>query len=202
MELSWLLIVSCIALLLIFDFTNGFHDTANMVASVIASRAMTPGQVILLVSVFTFIGPVLGGTAVANTLGGFVSLETLPRETAISVLLSGTLGAIFLNLLTWWRGLPSSSSHALIGGLSGAVLIAAGSEHIVWGGQELFTHGQWTGLTKILATLIFSPILGLVVGWSLHKIMRICLRRSHPGISQSLRRFQWLSVAWLAFSHA
>ena len=201
MELSWLLIVSCIALLLIFDFTNGFHDTANMVASVIASRAMTPGQVILLVSVFTFIGPVLGGTAVANTLGGFVSLETLPRETAISVLLSGTLGAIFLNLLTWWRGLPSSSSHALIGGLSGAVLIAAGSEHIVWGGQELFTHGQWTGLTKILATLIFSPILGLVVGWSLHKIMRICLRRSHPGISQSLRRFQWLSVAWLAFSH-
>ena len=201
MELSWFLIGSCIVLLLIFDFTNGFHDTANMVASVLASRAMTPGQVILLVSVFTFIGPLLAGTAVANTIGGFVTLETLPKNTAIGVLLSGTVGAIVLNLLTWWRGLPSSSSHALIGGLSGAVLISAGSEHIVWGGQELFEHGHWTGLTKILATLIFSPILGIGVGWFVHKIMRVCLRRSHPGISQSLRHLQWISVGWLAFSH-
>ena len=81
MELSWILVGSCIVLLVLFDFTNGFHDTANMVASVVACRAMTPVQAITVVSVFTFLGPLLGGTAVANTMGGFVTLETLPTAT-------------------------------------------------------------------------------------------------------------------------
>ena len=131
MALSWILIISCITLLVLFDFTNGFNDTANMVASVIASRAMTPTQAILLVSLFTFLGPVIGGTAVANTVGGFITLDSLPATSAIGVLLSGTLGAILMNLIAWWRGLPSSSSHALVGGLSGAVMIAAGAGHVV-----------------------------------------------------------------------
>ena len=128
MELTWLLL-ACIALLVLFDFTNGFNDTANMVATVIACRAMTPAQAILLVSLFTFLGPVLGGTAVADTIGGFITLDNLPASGAIVVLLSGAIGAISVNLLTWWRGLPSSSSHALIGGLCGAVLVAAGGDH-------------------------------------------------------------------------
>jgi PiT family inorganic phosphate transporter len=201
MELSWLLIVSCIALLVLFDFTNGFNDTANMVASVIACRAMTPTQAILLVSFFTFLGPLLGGTAVANTVGSFVTLDDLPAAPAIGVLLSGTLGAMLVNLLTWWRGLPSSSSHALIGGLSGAVLISAGSDHIAWGWQALVEHGQWTGLTLILATLILSPLLGFSVGWGLQRIMRVVLRRARPGVNRPLRRLQWFGAAWLAFSH-
>jgi PiT family inorganic phosphate transporter len=201
MALSWILIISCITLLVLFDFTNGFNDTANMVASVIACRAMTPTQAILLVSLFTFLGPVIGGTAVANTVGGFVTLDTLPSAAAIGVLLSGTLGAILLNLITWWRGLPSSSSHALVGGLSGAVMISVGADHVVWGWQELITHGHWTGVTKILATLLFSPLLGFIVGWMLHRFMRVVLRRAHPGINQSLRHLQWLGAAWLAFSH-
>jgi PiT family inorganic phosphate transporter len=201
MELSWLLVGSCIILLVLFDFTNGFHDTANMVASVVACRAMTPAQAILLVSIFTFLGPIFGGTAVANTVGGFVTLDTLPTTTAISVLLSGAMGAILLNLATWWRGLPSSSSHALIGGLSGAVLISTGADHVVWGWHDLIEHGRWTGLIKIIAALVFSPLLGFAVGWVLHRLMRTMLRRAHPGVNRPLRRLQWLGAAWLAFSH-
>ena len=201
MELSWVLVVSCIALLVLFDFTNGFHDTANMVASVVACRAMTPAQAILLTAVFTFLGPLLGGTAVADTVGGFVTLDTLPPATAVGVLLSGTFGAILLNLITWWRGLPSSSSHALVGGLSGAVLVSAGADHVVWGWQELVEHGRWTGLTMIITTLLFSPLLGFVFGLLLHRFMRVVLRYARPGVSRSLRHLQWIGVAWLAFSH-
>lgn len=201
MTVPLLLIISCIMLLVIFDFTNGFHDTANMVASVIACRAMTPTQAILLVSVFTFLGPVIGGTAVADTVGSFVKLDDLPAANAVIVLLSASLGAILVNVITWWRGLPSSSSHALVGGLSGAVLITAGADHVVWGWHDLITDKRWIGVTKIFATLLFSPLLGFVVGWILHRLMRIFLRRAHPGIYQPLRHLQWLGAAWLAFSH-
>jgi PiT family inorganic phosphate transporter len=200
-ELIWLLAVTCILLLLLFDFTNGFHDTANMVASVVACRAMTPNQAILVVSVFTFLGPLLGGTAVADTVGSLVSLDGLAAGIAIQVLLSAAVGAILLNLLTWWRGLPSSSSHALVGGLCGAMLLAAGPDRLVWGWQELVGGGRWTGLTKIIATLLFSPLLGFAVGWLLHRLMRVMLRRARPGITRVLRRCQWFGVAWLAFSH-
>jgi len=201
MEISWVLISGCIILLVVFDFTNGFHDTANMIASVVACHAMTPAQAIMLVSVFTFLGPIFGGTAVANTIGNFVNLDTLPSEMSVVVLLAGTAGAILVNLITWWRGLPSSSSHALIGGLCGTVLISAGADHVVWGWRELIDHGHWTGLSKIIATLVFSPLAGFAVGWILHHIMRIVLRRAHPGINRRLRHMQWLGVAWLAFSH-
>lgn len=201
MDPSWLLVWGSIALLVLFDFTNGFHDTANMVASVVACRAMTPAQAILLISAFTFLGPLLGGTAVANTVGGFVSLGDLPPASALNVLLSGAVGAILLNLITWWRGLPSSSSHALVGGLSGAVMVSAGADHVVWGWQELLLHGHWTGLTKILATLVLSPLLGFAVGLLLHRLMRVVLRRARPGVNHSLRRLQWIGAAWLAFSH-
>jgi PiT family inorganic phosphate transporter len=200
MELTWLLL-ACIALLVLFDFTNGFNDTANMVASVIACRAMTPTQAILLVCVFTFLGPVLAGTAVADTVGGFVTLDTLPAGAAVVVLLSGAIGAISVNLLAWWRGLPSSSSHALIGGLCGAVLVAAGADHVAWGWRELVEHGRLTGLAKILATLFIAPLLGFGVGFVLHRVMRVLLRGAHPGVNRPLRRLQWFGAAWLAFSH-
>lgn len=196
-----LAVVVCIALLLLFDYTNGFHDTANMVAVVIASHAMSPLQAILLVAVFTFLGPVLAGTAVADTLGGFVRLGDIPAESAIGILLSGVLGAIALNLITWWRGLPSSSSHALVGGLVGVVLLTAGPEHVVWGWQALWREGQWTGLTKIIATLLLAPPAALLLGWVTHHLVRLMLRRAHPRINHLLRRLQWLGAAWLAFSH-
>ena len=201
MDLIWLLVLVCILLLVLFDFTNGFHDTANMVASVVACRAMTPNQAILMVSFFTFLGPLFGGTAVADTVGSLVTFKGLAADIAVQVLLSAAVGAILLNLLTWWRGLPSSSSHALVGGLCGAVLIAAGPDRVVWGWQELVGQGRWTGLAKVIATLLFSPLLGFAVGWLLHRLMGVLLRRARPGITRSLRRSQWFSVAWLAFSH-
>lgn len=201
METLWVMTLVCIALLVLFDYTNGFHDTANMIASVVASRAMTPAQAITVVTGFTFLGPLLGGTAVADTFGGFVHLDFLPPAAGIGVVLSGAAGAVMLNFLTWWRGLPSSSSHALVGGLCGAVLVTAGSEHIVWGWQELVTGGHWSGMTKILVTLFSSPVAGFMAGFLLHRGMRLLLRRARPDINTRLRQLQWPGVALLAFSH-
>jgi PiT family inorganic phosphate transporter len=197
----WLIAIVCIALLILFDFTNGFHDTANMVASVVASRAMTPAQAIMLVTFFTFLGPLLAGTAVADTVGGFVSLNDLPPGTGIGVVLSGAAGAVILNFVTWWRGLPSSSTHALVGGLTGVVLATAGVDHVVWGWQALVEEGHWTGVTKILAALLISPLAGLLVGLVLHRFMRVLLRRARPEVNRPLKRLQWLGAAWLAFAH-
>ena len=201
MENLWFIAVACIALLILFAFTNGFHDTANVVATVIASRVMTPTQAILLVTVFTFLGPLLAGTAVADTVGNFVILDDLPAGMGIGVVLSGVAGAALLNFLTWWFGLPSSSSHALVGGLTGVVLVTTGADHVVWGWQILLEEGRWTGLTKIFAALLISPLAGFVVGLLLHKSMRLLLRGAKPNINQHLGRFQWLGAAWLAFAH-
>jgi len=123
MELIGGLTLACVALLLVFDYTNGFHDTANMVAAAVATQAMTPAQAIVLVGAFTFLGPILGGTAVADTLGQFVRLDDYPPAAGVAIVLAGVAGAIVWNLLTWWRGLLSSCSHALVGGLVGAVLV-------------------------------------------------------------------------------
>jgi PiT family inorganic phosphate transporter len=190
-----------VLLLLVFDYTNGFHDTANMVASSVATRAMTPGQAIALVGLFTFLGPVLGGTAVAETVGQFVELDDFAPGSSVAIVLAGVAGAIGWNLLTWWRGLPSSSSHALVGGLVGAVLVAAGADHVQWGWMMLLRHGQWTGVTKIVAALLLSPLAGLIAGFVLLKVMRLALRGATPGVNRPLRRSQWLGAAWLAFAH-
>ena len=120
MDPLFLLAIVTVAIVLVFDYTNGFHDAANIVATVIASRAMTPAQAVIIVGVFEFLGPLLGGTAVANTIGKFITLDGVAPVLALSILLCGLIGAIVWNLATWYFGIPSSSSHALIGGLIGA----------------------------------------------------------------------------------
>ena len=190
-----------VVIVLVFDYTNGFHDAANVVATVIASRAMTPGQAVAVVGVFEFLGPLLGGTAVANTIGGFVDLSNLAASHAIVVVLAGLIGAIAWNLLTWWRGLPSSSSHALVGGLIGATVLAAGAEHVVWGMDAWRSDGRLTGVLKVLAALILSPLIGLVAGFAIHRLAMLLLRASHPRINTRLRRLQFVTTAALAFSH-
>lgn len=200
MESAFILIVIAVAISIVFDFTNGFHDTANIIAPVIASRAMTPIQSVMLVAFFEFLGPVFGGTAVANTIGGFISLDDFSSFNAILVLVCGLLSAVIWNLITWWRGIPSSSSHALVGGLTGAVLIAAGSEHVVWGFQQLM-QGELVGVTKVLMALLFSPLIGFLVGYSLQKIMMFVLRAAKPSINKSLKRGQIITAGGLAFSH-
>src|SRR5680860_337705 len=144
MEPVVILSAVAVVVVLLFSYTNGFHDAANIIATVIASRAMTPVQAVVLVGFFEFLGPLLGGTAVANTIGKFITLGDLPAFFSLTILLCGLLGAIIWNLLTWWKGIPSSSSHALVGGLAGVVVVAVGPAHVVWGFSEM-AHGHLTG---------------------------------------------------------
>ena len=201
MELIVILTVAAVLIVLAFDFTNGFHDAANIIATVIASRAMTPAQAVAIVAVFEFLGPLLGGTAVANTIGKFVDLGETPPELALSVLLCGLLGAIAWNILTWWKGIPSSSSHALVGGLVGAVVVAVGGQHVVWGFAELFQHGKVTGVTKVLLALVISPLAGFWCGFLILRVAHWLLRAARPSANVGLRRAQFLTSAGLAFSH-
>ena len=200
MEYFWFFIIVATLMVVLFDFTNGFHDASNMVASVIASRAMTPAQSVLIVGFFTFLGPLLGGTAVANTIGKFVELGDLPSELSLTVVICGLFAATFWNLLTWWRGLPSSSSHALVGGLVGAVVISVGPEHVLWGFSQL-SHGHLTGVTKVLIALFLSPLAGFWVGFILQRLLLFLFRAASPLINREFRGAQWISTAGLAFAH-
>lgn len=201
MDTLLILAVAAVIIILIFDYTNGFHDASNIIATTIASRAMTPVQAVVLIATFEFLGPLLGGTAVANTIGKFIQIGDLPAVLSVTVMLCGIVGAIFWNLLTWWFGIPSSSSHALVGGLAGAVIIAAGVDHVVWGFTEFATNWKLTGVTKVLLALIVSPILGFWAGFLIHRAVSVQMRRAKPTANTLLRRVQWFSSAGLAFSH-
>lgn len=200
MDLTFIIIVLAVITVVVFDFTNGFHDTANIIAPIIASRAMTPIQAVFLVAFFEFLGPILGGTAVANTLGSFISLEDFSALSALTVLISGLIAAVSWNLITWKWGIPSSSSHALVGGLVGAVMISAGSDHVIWGFEQLLI-GEFTGVTKVIIALIFSPLIGFWIGFFLQKVMMLLLQAAKPSINHSLKKGQIVTAAGLAFSH-
>ena len=134
-----------------FDFLNGFHDAANVVATIVASRAMTPRSALLLAAVGNFAGPLLFGVAVATTVGKEV---VEPGAVTITVVLAALVGASAWNLVTWWLGIPSSSSHALAGGLIGAAVAFGGWSQL-----------QASGLVKIGVALVASPILGFLLAW-------------------------------------
>jgi PiT family inorganic phosphate transporter len=192
-----------IVLIILFDYTNGFHDASNIIATVVASRAMTPVQAVVVVAVFEFLGPVLGGTAVANTIGKFVDVSResgVAETTAVVIVLCGIIGAIAWNLGTWWIGIPSSSSHALVGGLVGAVLVSVGNDHVKWGIAESF-HGHIDGVAKVLLGLIISPLIGFGAGFLVQKLMMRLLSAAKPSANTVLRRLQWVTSAFLAFSH-
>ncbi|MBF0584492.1 MAG: inorganic phosphate transporter [Magnetococcales bacterium] len=200
MDTLFILAVAAIVIVIIFDYTNGFHDAANIIGTIIASRAMTPIQSVIIVGTFEFLGPILGGTAVANTIGKFITIGDLPAGLSLTIVLCGIWGAIFWNMATWWYGIPSSSSHALVGGLVGAVVVSTGSHNVIWGFSELM-HGKMTGFTKILLSLIVSPVLGFWAGYFIHKGMKWLMRNEEPSANRWLKRFQFLTAAGLAFSH-
>jgi PiT family inorganic phosphate transporter len=180
--LSILLVVA-----LLFDFLNGFHDSANVVATMIASRAMSPRAALWLAALANFIGPLLFGVAVAHTVGSeVVRAEVL----SIAVVLAALLAASIWNLLTWWLGLPSSSSHALIGGIVGAAGLAAGSGAILSG-----------GLWKIALALLLSPLLGFAFAIIVMHLTRFTLRNATPRANVSLSRLQILTATVLALGH-
>jgi PiT family inorganic phosphate transporter len=200
MDTVLLLAIVTVVIVLLFDYTNGFHDAANIVATVIASRAMTPIQAVIVVGIFEFLGPLLGGTAVANTIGSFVALDQVAPVLSLSILLCGLIGAIAWNLGTWYFGIPSSSSHALVGGLCGAVVVSVGGEHVVWGLAEL-ANGHLTGVMKVLAALLLSPLLGFWAGFLLHRLLHMLLLAANPAANSGLRAAQYVTAAGLAFSH-
>lgn len=201
LDTLYLLVMITVVVVLLFDYTNGFHDAANIVATVIASRAMTPAHAVVVVGIFEFLGPLLGGTAVANTIGKFVHLSDVPARLALAVLLCGLIGAIVWNFVTWAKGIPSSSSHALVGGLIGAVVAAVGPGHVLWGFGELLTRGEVTGVTKVLAALVASPLIGFWAGFLIHRLMNALLRSARPRANIQLRLAQYGTAAGLAFSH-
>jgi len=187
LESQLLMLCGVVALALFFDFLNGFHDAANVVATVVSSRAMDPGYVLLIVSTAEFIGPFLFGTAVAETIGRNL---VDPKFMSIGVLVAALMGAIIWNLVTWWYGLPSSSSHALVGGLLGAVVMAYG----------IFAP-NWGGFWWVVAVLIFSPIVGLIFGYLFQKVCTALAYGFTPRINVFFKRMQILSSLTLSLSH-
>jgi PiT family inorganic phosphate transporter len=181
------LLIIFIAIALLFDFLNGFHDSANVVATTIASSAMSPRVALSISALTNFIGPFLFGVAVATTIGTeVVSEEAVTVPTAMAALLS----AIIWNLITWWFGIPSSSSHALIGGFVGAALIGFGVSAI-----------QIDGLTKVLLALLLSPILGFIFGYLILAFILWIGRGFSPRINEVFRKGQWLTTITLGLSH-
>lgn len=172
---------------LIFDFLNGFHDSANIVATPIASRAMSPRRVLWLAALAHFVGPFLFGVAVAETIGKGIAD---PIHVTMPVVIAAMLAAVVWNVVTWYLGIPASSSHALVGGVVGAVVVASG-----------FSAVQTSGLTTVLVALFLSPILGLLVGYLLMNLTLFLARGATPRINHFFKRAQVVTAVGLALSH-
>jgi PiT family inorganic phosphate transporter len=176
---------------LAFEYINGFHDAANAIATVVSTKVLTPRQAIAMAAFFNLTGALMG-TAVATTIGkGIVDTKVVDMKTVLCAL----LGAIIWNLLTWWLGLPSSSSHALIGGLCGAALASA---HTDW------SVLKWnTGLMpKVIVPMFSSPVIGFLLGAFLMGLLFLVLRSFTPHVINSVfGKLQMLSAAWMAHSH-
>jgi len=188
------LLIIVIALALFFDFSNGFHDAANVVATIIITKALSPKRALIMAAICEFIGPFFFGTAVAKTIGkNIIHPSTFsPSTLQVSMILivAALLGAIVWNLITWFFGLPSSSSHALVGGMVGSVLIAYGPDQILW-----------KGLLYILASLVFSPVLGFIFGMFFLKLTFFLFRNATPKANVFFNRMQIPASIGLALSH-
>ncbi len=189
-----LLAILVVGLALFFDYSNGFHDAANVVATIIATGAMRPRSALGLAAIAHFLGPFLLGTAVAQTIGkGIIDISAFdPNQThiSISLVIAALVGAIAWNLITWAWGLPSSSAHALIGGMMGAVLIAYGPDKVLW-----------KGVLYVISFLILTPLLGLIFGNLVLKATFHFSRNAPPQISHFFNRAQILSSVALSLSH-
>jgi inorganic phosphate transporter, PiT family len=181
------LIIAVIVLALGFDFLNGIHDSSNVVATMISSRALSPRAALTMTAVAEFSGPLIFGVAVANTIGHeVVAAEAINTK----VILAALISAILWNLLTWRLGFPSSSSHALVGGFVGAVVMGAGFKAILL-----------PGIAKILIALLTSPIIGFVFGYMILKLILFFFQNAKPKINQQFKRGQIFTALALALSH-
>ena len=188
MPSALIVLILVLILAVAFDFINGFHDTANAIATVVSTRVLSPTQAIAMASTLNFLGAVIVGTAVAKTVGtGIVEPSAITQYTVVAAL----LGAITWNLITWYFGIPCSSSHALIAGIIGASIETAGI-NILNGG----------GLLTILGSLVLSPLVGLLFGFGIMIGLMWTFRRFSPAaVNTYFRHLQIASAAFMAFSH-
>ncbi len=182
------LIVFIILVALVFDFLNGFHDAANSIATVVSTRVLSPQKAVVWAAFFNFVAAFVLGTHVAKTLGqGMIDLSVVTRE----VVLAGLIGAILWNLITWYYGIPVSSSHALIGGYAGAAVAKAG-----WGAIIA------SGWTKTLVFIVLAPLIGMILGFALMSSITWLLRKWNPfRLDKLFRRLQLLSAACYSLGH-
>ena len=182
------LIFTVIALSLVFDFINGFHDTANAIATSVSTRAISPNDAILMAAVLNFLGAMYS-TGVAKTIGADIVQSA--NHVNEHVLIAALAGAVIWNILTWWVALPSSSSHALVGGVIGAVLVSTGMEGL-----------NFWGIGKIILSLVASPLLATASGCVIMRILYGLFGRCTPyNINDKFKKMQLVSAATMAFSH-
>ncbi|WP_394262489.1 anion permease, partial [Trueperella sp.] len=184
------MVIITVVIALVFDYTNGFHDAANAIATSVATRALTPRIALLMAAVMNFIGALLG-TGVAETIGsGIVEISSSDGMNGLIVVLAGLLGAVAWNLITWWFGLPSSSSHALIGGLAGAGVAAAFTIH-------------WNVIgSKVILPMFISPIVGFSLSYGLMKLLlRMFKNAPYKRTMKRFRIAQTISAAAMALGH-
>lgn len=188
-------VVLIIIVALVFDYVNGFHDAANSIATVVSTRVLSPGVAVVWAAFFNFIAFALLGTSVAKTIGGdLIEINLIDEQWRLWVLLCGLLGAIAWDLITWYYGLPSSSSHALVGGYAGAAIAA---HHGLSGG--LLKPEGWI---KTISFIFISPIVGMLLGFGIMvAILWIFHRRSPDRVDKLFRRLQLVSAALYSLGH-
>jgi len=197
------LLLTVILVALAFEYINGFHDTANSIATVVSTKVLTPRQAVVMAAVTNLLGA-MWGTAVAKTISsGLIDSKVVTLSSGI--IICALLGAILWNLLTWWVGLPSSSSHALIGGLCGAALAASNNNWrvIIWSQPNAQHWFQGKGmLWKVIVPMVTSPIAGLVLGFTVMALLYILLRNARPvRVNRFFGRAQMCSAAAMGFMH-
>jgi inorganic phosphate transporter, PiT family len=181
-------VISLVVLALVFDFINGFHDSANSVATIVSTRILSPKFAVLWSAFFNFIAFLFFGLHVAGTIGkGIVDVSVIDKQ----VIFGALMGAIFWDLITWWLGLPSSSSHALIGGLIGSALVKAGMQSLIW-----------TGIRKILIFIVVAPVTGFVLGMIMAWLVFRILYKTNPfKVDKVFRVGQLISAAMYSLGH-
>ncbi|HEX4653140.1 MAG TPA: inorganic phosphate transporter [Candidatus Udaeobacter sp.] len=199
-----LLLLVVIVVVLVFDYVNGFHDAANAIATVVSTRVLAPRVAVLFAAIFNLVGA-LSGEAVAKTVGA--GLIDTAYVTSLTIL-AAMLGGIFWNLFTWWFGLPTSSSHALIGGLCGAALASAGGNwHVIkWSLAKVDPHtgaAGWDGLLpKVILPMIASPVAGLIGGYLVMMLLFVIVRNWTPwAVNKTFGKLQLLSASYMAWGH-
>ena len=190
-EATWELIVVIIGIALVFDFTNGFHDSANSISTVVSTKVLSPRNAVVFAAFFNFVAAFGFGVAVASTVSKIIHLDVVQTAIVPYIILSALIGAISWNLITWFFGLPTSSSHALIGGLAGAGISAAGLAAI-----------KIETITVVAAFMIISPIVGFIAGFLFMGIVLWMTRKSNKQIAETyFKRLQLCSAAAYSFSH-